>query len=203
MPTLSHKTLKWAVWSLHNKHWMTYLIMTHSYDIPHDALTFMAYIMLNLTLHLQHSLLHHNKPHAAATYFAPFCARHMRFQRKIIFHVHVFSPLVLGSVNLLWICADKLKTRLPCVYVHVTCWWGIITRDLDTNLAVPQGFLRRVFAWIFTVNKSALEISFKHFDLSFSWHSWGWWYFFLTFTRQINFPSSLKATLSPEMYPLR
>ena len=40
---------------------------SHSYDIPRDALTFMAYIMLNLTLHLQRSLLHHDKPHAAAT----------------------------------------------------------------------------------------------------------------------------------------
>ena len=185
---------------------MTYLIMTHlivtTYLVTPSHLWHISCLTLPCTYSVACSittnlmLLQHLCPILCN-------ANYMRFQRKIIFHVHAFPPLVLGSVNLLWICADKLKTRLPCVYVHVTCWWSITTRDLDTNLAVPQAFLRRVFAWIFTVNKSALEISFKHFDLSFSWHSCGEWYFFLTFTRQINFPSSLKATLPQEMYPLR
>lgn len=68
-----------------------------------------------------------------------------------------------------------------CVSAHVTCWWSIITRDPDTNLAVPQGFLRRVFAWILTVknklSKFHLNILIFHFldtvegSGTFSWRS--------------------------------
>ena len=119
MPTLSHKTLKWAVWSSHNKHWMTYLIMTHSYDIPHDALTFMAYIMLNLTLHLQHSLLHHNKPHAAATYFAPFCARQITWDSKErSYFMYTFFHLLFWA---LLTCFGFVQTNWRRGYHVCTC----------------------------------------------------------------------------------
>lgn len=114
---------------------------SHSYDIPRDTLAFMAYIILYLTLHLQHNLLHHDKPHAAATYFAPFCAIQIAWDSKQrSYFIYAFFHLLFWA---LLTCLWFLQTHWRCGYHVCKCTCHLLMKHHHQRSGYQSGCATR------------------------------------------------------------